>query len=83
MLRTRVKNRSVWEILARRNMTQNQLAKKAGITSGHLSQVINSERFPSPAVRQRLLDALAPVEFDEIFEIEEIPSRRGNGARGQ
>ena len=81
MLRVRIRSRAVWEILTRRNMTQNDLAKVADLGSGHLSQIINGERFPSPPVRQRLLDALAPAKFDEIFEIEDAPSRRGNGSR--
>ena len=83
MLRARVKTRAVWEILLRRNMTQNELAKKAGITSGHLSQLINGDRLPTPSVRKKLLDALAPIEFDDIFDIEEVPAVRGNGVREQ
>ena len=79
MLRVRVRTRSLWELLARMNITQNELGRRAGIGSGHLSQLINGGRFPSPALRQRLMDALGPVDFDAIFEIEEVPGGRGNG----
>ncbi len=80
MLRVKVKTRAVWELLARKNMTQNELGRRAEVSSGHLSQLINGERFPSPAVRQRLMNALAPVDFDDIFEIKEESDGRGNGA---
>ncbi|MCH9037497.1 MAG: helix-turn-helix transcriptional regulator [Chloroflexi bacterium] len=80
MLRAKVKAQALWKIILRRNMTQNQLAKKAGITSGHLSQLINGDRLPSPAVRRKLLEALDPLEFDDIFEIQEVPGVRGDGA---
>ena len=79
MLRVRVKTRAVWEMLLRRNMTQNDLAKQAKLSSGHLSQLINGERFPSPAVRRKLMEALDQVDFDDIFEIEEVPGGTGNG----
>ena len=71
MLRVKVKTRAIWRLLVRRNMTQNDLARKAGISSGHLSMMVNGERHPSAYVRRKMLEALAPVEFDEIFEIEE------------
>ena len=80
MLRVKVTAQALWEIILRWNMTQNQLAKRAGITSGHLSQLINGDRLPSPAVRRKLLEALDPLEFDDIFEIQEVPAVRGDGA---
>lgn len=80
MLRVRVKNRTVWEMLARRNLTQNELGRRAGVSSGHLSQIMNGGRFPSPAIRQRLMEILGPVDFDDIFEIEEVPDVTEDGA---
>ena len=80
MLRARVKTIAIWEILLRRNMTQNDLARQAKITSGHLSQLLKGDRSPTPGVRKKLMDALDPVEFDDIFEIQEVPDGRGNGA---
>ncbi len=73
MLRVRVKTQVVWEILLRKNMSQNDLGKAAGISSGHISQLINGARCPTPTVRRKLLDALAPADFDTIFAIEEGP----------
>ena len=37
---------AVWEQLNRRNMTQNDLARAAGITSGYLSLLMSGKRFP-------------------------------------
>ena len=46
--RVRLNPDAVWEHLSRRNMTQNELARAAGITSGHLSLLMNGKRSPSP-----------------------------------
>jgi transcriptional regulator with XRE-family HTH domain len=67
-------------MLARRNLTQNELGRRAGVSSGHLSQIMNGGRFPSPAIRQRLMEILGPVDFDDIFEIEEVPDVTEDGA---
>jgi len=57
--------------IARRNMSQNMLAIRSGISSGYISQIMSGTRNPSPAVRQRLQEILAPLTFDDIFIIEE------------
>ncbi len=76
MLRVRLKKRAVWEMLLRKNMTQNDLARKAKLNTGHLSQIINGDRFPSAVVRRKLMEALSTADFDAIFEIEEVPDVR-------
>ena len=82
MLRVRVKTKAVWEILLRRNMTQNELAKLVEVSSGHLSQLVNGERGPSAPVRRKMLAALSPAKFDDIFEIEEVARGNRNGTHG-
>jgi transcriptional regulator with XRE-family HTH domain len=67
---------AVLKAIARRNMSQNMLAIRAGISSGYISQIISGTRNPSPVVRQKLQDVLAPLTFDDIFIIEED----GNGS---
>jgi transcriptional regulator with XRE-family HTH domain len=57
--------------IARRNMSQNMLAIRAGISSGYISQIMCGTRNPSPAVRQKLQEILQPLTFDDIFIIEE------------
>jgi len=60
---------SVWDLLNRPNMSQNELAAKAGLTSGYLSQLLNGNRHPSPATRRRLQEVLV-AEFDELYIVE-------------
>ena len=77
MLYARLKGQALWGILVRRNMSQNELARKAGLSSGYLSQLVRGDRFPSPAVRRKLLKALALRGFDDLFEIVTPPPARG------
>ena len=60
----------VWELIGRRNMSQNELARKAGISSGYLSQLISWRKSPSPDVRRRLQAALEVDCFEDIFVME-------------
>jgi len=65
-------NRRALEIaLARKNMSQNMLAARMGISSGYMSQLMRGERHPSPMTRQKILDAMSPLSFDDIFIIED------------
>lgn len=74
-VRVRLNCRAVWEHMARQNMSQNELARRIGISSGHLSQLVNGQRNASPSLRKCLLKILPGASFDEIFIIEsEIPS---------
>ena len=63
--------------IARRNMSQNMLAIRAGSSSGYISQIMCGTRTPSPKMREKILNALAPLTFDDIFIIEE----NGNGSK--
>ena len=47
LYRVRPKAEAVWELLNRLNLTQNELARRIGRSSGFLSQLINRECFPS------------------------------------
>lgn len=60
----------LWEQIRRRNLSQNELADLAGISSGYLSQLISGRKSPSPEVRRRLPSALDITGFDELFELE-------------
>ncbi len=74
MLSIRVKlNRKVVEReIVRRNLSLNMVAIKAGLSSGHLSQIVSGNRYPSPQTRQKLLKALQPLTFDDVFIMEDI-----------
>jgi len=62
----------VWELLNRFNMTQNELACLAGISSGYLSQLMSGTRCPSAEVRRKLMDVLRVTDFDDLFILEAI-----------
>ena len=65
--------------IAKRNMSQNMLATKVGSSSGYISNIMCGTRIPSPRMREKLLNALAPLTFDDIFIIEESSDDTDNG----
>jgi len=65
----RVKPKPLLTILARENMSQNGLGRAAGLQSGHVSQLISGKRNVSPKTREKILQSLNGVRFDEIFVI--------------
>ena len=71
VFRARLDQRKVWELLSRLNMSQNDLARLAGIKSGYMSQLMNGERFASPKTRQRLMEVLGVTCFEDLFILEE------------
>ena len=46
--------RAVWERMNAHDISQNEVARRAGISSGHLSQIMSGQRSPSPGVLKRL-----------------------------
>ena len=68
--RVKLKPEPVWEQIARRNMSQNELARRSKISSGYLSQLISGRKSPSPEVRKRLQAVLGVSQFEEIFVLE-------------
>ncbi|WP_059280089.1 helix-turn-helix domain-containing protein [Dehalococcoides mccartyi] len=78
-IRVRMNQVAVLRAMAKRNMSQNMLAIRAGLSSGYISQIMCGTRTPSPAVRQKLQDVLQPLTFDDIFIIEED----GNGSQNK
>ncbi|MXX93348.1 MAG: helix-turn-helix transcriptional regulator [Chloroflexi bacterium] len=70
--RSRLDPYKVWPILNRQNISQNELAKKSGISSGYLSQLISGTRRPSPQTRRRLMGALGVMRFEDLFLLEEV-----------
>jgi len=70
-IRVRLNQSAVLRAIARRNISQNMLAIRSGISSGYISQIMCGTRNPSPAVRQKLQDILKPLTFDDIFITEE------------
>jgi len=73
-IKVKVNTAAVEKELIRRNLSQNMLAIKAGISSSYISQLISGDRYPSPQTRQKLQKALQPLTFDDIFIIEDSES---------
>ena len=68
---------AVWRLLDELNISQNELARRCGSTSGHLSHLMNGKRSPSPPLRRRLQRVLGVSNFDDLFVI--VPLEVGDG----
>ena len=58
--------------LARRHLTQNGLALKAGLSSGYLSQLMCAARHPSAQTRAKLQKSLQPLTLDDLFIVSPV-----------
>ena len=72
---------AVWELLDQLDISQNQLARLAGISPGHLSLLMNGKRSPAPGVRRRLMRALGVNDFHVLFVMERPGAGGGNAGR--
>ena len=72
---------AVWELLDQLGISQNQLARLAGISRGHLSLLMNGKRSPAPGVRRRLMRALGVDDFHVLFVMERPAAAGDNGGR--
>ena len=69
-MNTRLRAEVVWAFLTHHDLSQNALARLAGIDPGYLSQMVNGKRFPSPSMQARLMAALGIEHFDDLFVME-------------
>ena len=70
--RIRLRVEALWERLNRLNLTQNELARRIGRSSGYLSLLVNGERSPSAETRRRLMQVLGVSDFDVLFVMERV-----------
>jgi len=70
-VKVELKSRFIRKKLIRKNMSQNWLALRIGVSSGYMSQLMDGSRHPSPAVRQKFLDTFPECDFDDLFKIRE------------
>ena len=63
-----VNTKSLIEIRIRKGLNQTELAARAGITGGFMSQIERGLYRPSPRVAHRIAEVLE-VGFDEIFSL--------------
>jgi transcriptional regulator with XRE-family HTH domain len=69
MLKVRIKGEDIKFILTKKNLSQTWLAKRLGITSGFMSQLLNEKKSPSPKTRKKFMDYFKEQEFDDLFYI--------------
>ncbi len=80
--RVLLKAAAVWELLDQLDLSQNKLARRAGISPSHLSQVMNGKSSPSPRVRRRLMEVLGVDDFHRLFVIVPVDNREDDTAAG-
>ncbi len=71
----RVNNVVIWRYLTKENLAQNELAKRLGISSGYMAQLIGGGRSPSPNLRRRMLEVLSPLSFEDVFVLSDRKNR--------
>ncbi len=69
MLKVKLRGSDIRKILARKNLSQNWLAKRLCISSGYMAQILNGDKHPSPKVRERIQNYFKELEFDDLFNI--------------
>ena len=63
---------AVWRLLDERDMSQNEVARLCGLSSGYMSQLMGGSRSPSAHVRRRIQEVLGVTDFDDLFVIEPL-----------
>lgn len=81
LLRVKLREEKIERLLARKNLSQNWLAKRIEVSSGYMSQLMNGVRYASPRVRAKLQEVFIDSTFDELFRIRnDGGQRRGKRA---
>ena len=68
--RVKLNRDAMWELLDQLGISQNELARLCGLSSGYFSQLMNGTKSPSPKVRRELQQVLGVSDFDRLFIIE-------------
>ncbi len=69
--RVLLKTAAVWELLDRLDLSQNELARRCGISRGYMTRLMRAERSPSPRLRRRMQEVLGVDDFHVLFFIVE------------
>ena len=70
--RVRLNAPAAWRVMDRLGLSQNEVARRAGLSSGYMSQLVNGERSPSPRTQRRLLRVLGVERREELFVREAV-----------
>ena len=65
--RVKLNRDAVWALLDQLGISQNELARRSGLSPGFVSLLMAGKRSPSPPTRRRLMQALGVSEFDDLF----------------
>ena len=79
-LRVLLNTDAVWELLDRLDLSQNELARRCGVSRGYMSQLMRGERSPSPRLRRRMQKVLGVDDFHRLFIIVTVGDDGGEGA---
>ncbi len=64
-----LRSKDVKERLIRRGWTDRELARRLGISSPYVSQLMAGVRRPGPRVRRRIMRIFPDAAFDDLFLI--------------
>lgn len=81
-VRVHLKSEAVWAVLNRRGWSQSEMARAVGVSPTYLSRLLREGRAPSPRLRERLLEFLQPLAFDDLFEMSRSGSAEVKAAPG-
>ena len=70
-IKVRLRSPVLLALVARRNYSQNGLARGLGVSSGYMSQLLRGKRLPSPQMREKLMKFVGIEDFDELFIVED------------
>jgi len=67
----KLQNKEMKKLKKLYSASQNGFARKLGISSAYISQLINGSRNPSPKLRERIMKIMPGYKWDELFKIKE------------
>ena len=68
-MKVKLKSDVIVQIIAKKNISQNGVAKYIGTSNGYFSQMMPGKRNPSPKMRVKILKYLSDYKFDDIFKL--------------
>ena len=72
LLKVRLDPTAAWPLMDKLDISQNEWARRAGLASGYMSELMNGKRAPSSRTRRRLLRALGVARSEELFIVEPV-----------
>ena len=61
------------QVRKERNLSQRELARRAGVTNGTISLIEKNQNSPSVAMLRKILDGI-PMDLTDFFAVEETPA---------